>query len=214
MTAADVRRYGGRTVAERKAQRRRRFVDAATRICAERGCFGCSLSDICAAASLSKRQFYEEFHTLDEVLVAAYGRIQDRAAVAVAGALAGRSVPVEPAEAVRAALTAYFAAIESEPDGARFAVLEVSGVGELAAQQCRAHAHRWARHTLEFLAATGTRSDDDAVRLLTATVNAVAREGLSRAPELPPSSLVGLLTGMAMLVVTRGASADRGAVAW
>ncbi|MFB7873678.1 TetR/AcrR family transcriptional regulator [Nocardia sp. NPDC056064] len=208
MTAAGVRRYGGQTVAQRKARRRRQFLDAATRICAERGSFGCSLSDICESAALSKRQFYEEFHTLDEVLVAAYARIQDRAAVAVARALADLTGPVEPVVAVRAALIAYFAAIESEPYGAGFALLEVSGVGELAQQQCRAHAHRWARHIQGFLAARGARPADETIRLLTATVNAVAREGLSCAPELPPSSLVELLTNMAMPVITRGASAD------
>ncbi|MFF2082830.1 TetR/AcrR family transcriptional regulator [Nocardia sp. NPDC058176] len=206
---ADVRRYGGQPVATRKARRRSRFLDAATRICAERGSFGCSLSDVCASASLSKRQFYEEFHTLDEVLVAAYARIQDRAAVAVARALADQTGPAEPVAALRAALTAYFAAIESEPYGARFALLEVSGVGELAQQQCRAHAHRWAGHIQSFLAASGSRPSDDTVALLTATVNAVAREGLSC--ELPPSSLVELLTNMAMPVITRGASADHGA---
>ncbi|TCJ96345.1 TetR/AcrR family transcriptional regulator [Nocardia alba] len=211
-TAADVRRYGGQTIATRKARRRRQFLDAATRVCAERGCFGCSLSDICASASLSKRQFYEEFHTLDEVLVAAYARIQDRAAVAVARALADQTGPVELVVALRAALIAYFAAIESEPHGARFALLEVSGVGELAQQQCRAHAHRWAGHIRSFLAARGSRPADDTVGLLTATVNAVAREGLSCVPELPPSSLIELLTSMAMLVVTRGASADHEAV--
>ncbi|MEV6217407.1 TetR/AcrR family transcriptional regulator [Nocardia sp. NPDC051833] len=205
---AGARRYAGQSVALRKARRRQQFLGAATRVCAERGHLSCSLVDICESAGLSKRQFYEEFETLDEVLIAAYARVQDDAAVAVARTFADLTVSADPIMAVRAGLTAYFGSIDSAPYRADFAVIELRGVGGRIEQECRPHAHRWAGHILNFLEATGTRQDGDTAWLLTAVVNAIAREWLSREPALPLSILVELTTEMTMLLVARGTSVD------
>ncbi|MFD6222234.1 TetR/AcrR family transcriptional regulator [Nocardia asteroides] len=205
---AGARRYAGQSVAQRKARRRQQFLDAATRICAERGHLACSLLDLCESASLSKRQFYEEFRTLDEALVTAYFQVQDDAAVAVARALADPTVRTDPHMAVRAALTAYFVSIDSAPHRAAFAVLPVSGAGGLVERQCGARAQQWAGHIQSFLETEGTRLDGDTARLLTAAVNALAREWMTREPELPLSSSVELLADIAMLLVKRGVSSD------
>ncbi|MFD5178218.1 TetR/AcrR family transcriptional regulator [Nocardia sp. NPDC058379] len=204
---ADARRYAGRSVVQRKAQRRHQFLDAATRVCGERGQLSCSLIDICETAGLSKRQFYEEFETLDEALIAAYARVQDDAAVAVAGTLADLSASADPIMAVRVGLTAYFGSIDSAPYRADFAVIELRGVSRRIEQECKPHADTWAGHIQSFLATTGTRLDGDTTSLLTAAVNAIAREWLSREPELPLSNVVELVTDLTMLLVARGATA-------
>ncbi|MGW6426712.1 TetR/AcrR family transcriptional regulator [Nocardia sp. NPDC055053] len=208
---AGARRYGGLPVNVRRAERRRQFLDAATRVCAERGHLACSLAEICASAGLSKRQFYEEFETRDDLLVAVYTRIQDDAAAAVARALADLAVPTDPVAALRAGLSAYLLSIGSEPYRAKIALLEVTGAGEHTEQRCRAHAHNWAAHIQSSLATTGIRLGGDTAPLLAATVNAIAREWMLRETNPPLSDLIGLLTDLALLLVTREASPDCGA---
>ncbi|MFC9897377.1 TetR/AcrR family transcriptional regulator [Nocardia sp. NPDC127579] len=138
------RQYGGRAVAERKAERRERFLDAATKIFAERGYTDCSLADVCAAAGLSKRQFYEEFQTREDVLVAAYDRIQQDAAAAVIAAVRELDSATDAQTAMHTALTAYLGSIGSDPFRAKVAFIEVVGVSERMEQHRRARRHKWA----------------------------------------------------------------------
>ena len=140
MTTAD-RRYGGRTVVARKAERRQRFLEAATQIFAERGYATCSLAEVCAAAGLSKRQFYEEFDTREDVLAAAYDRIHDEAAVAVMTAVAstaGASVAAAGASVAAAGASVAAAGASVAATGAVVAAGAVVGVAEEQAASTRA----------------------------------------------------------------------------
>ncbi|QXN92878.1 TetR/AcrR family transcriptional regulator [Nocardia iowensis] len=138
------RQYGGRAVTERKAERRERFLDAATRIFAERGYANCSLADVCAAAALSKRQFYEEFQTREDVLVAAYDRIQDEAAAAVLAALAELDPRFDMTTAMTAVVSAYLGSIGADPYRTKVAFIEVVGVSDRMEQHRRERRHAWA----------------------------------------------------------------------
>lgn len=138
------RQYGGRAVTERKAERCRRFLDAATRIFAERGYANCSLADVCAAASLSKRQFYEEFQTREDVLVAAYDRIQDDAAAVLVTALADLDPRMDMTAAMTAMVSAYLGSIGSDPYRAKVAFIEVVGVSDRMERHRRERRHVWA----------------------------------------------------------------------
>ncbi len=202
------RRYGGRTVVARKAERRQRFLDAATRLFAERGYLACSLADVCAAAGLSKRQFYEEFETREDVLIAAYDRIQDDAAASVARSLATLTVPTDPVVAMRTGLTAYLESIGSDPYRAKIAFVEVVGVSEHIEQQRRLRRHSWAAQIQGSLEAIGVRLRGDDTQLtaalLTGAVNGIAHEWMLRETKPPLSDLVDLLTGVAMALVDAG----------
>ncbi|WP_405494611.1 TetR/AcrR family transcriptional regulator [Nocardia sp. NBC_00511] len=81
------RAYRGVSLFSRKAARRQRFIDEAVVAFGERGYTNCSLADLCAATGLSKRQFYETFHSKEDVLLAAYDSIQDDATDAVGAAI-------------------------------------------------------------------------------------------------------------------------------
>ncbi|MGW6724699.1 TetR/AcrR family transcriptional regulator [Nocardia sp. NPDC055029] len=210
---AGARRYAGRTVAARKAERRQQFLDAAARICAERGNMACSLAEICTSAGLSKRQFYEEFETRDDVLIATYVQVQHDAAAAVALALASMAtVPADPAAVMRTGLTAYLVSIDSVPNRAKFALAEVIGVHEHTEKQCRELGGNWAAHIQRKLETIGIGLDGDralhTVPLLAATVNAIARESMLRETKPPLSDLIDLLTDVVMPLVTRRVSAD------
>ena len=83
-TLADVaiaetdRNYGGRSVAARKAERRSLFLNAALSVFADQGYAGSSVADICASASLARRQFYDEFGSREDLLLALYDQIPTR----------------------------------------------------------------------------------------------------------------------------------------
>lgn len=86
-----------------------------------------SLSDVCAAAGLSRRQFYEVFSGREELLVAVYDTVQGRARDAVAQALAATE-GTEMRELVDAAVRAYTEAITGDIRCAKVAFVEIVGV--------------------------------------------------------------------------------------
>ncbi len=201
------RQYGGRTVAERRAERRTRFLDAATRLFAEEGYADCSLAEVCAAAGLSKRQFYEEFDTREDVLLAAYDRVQDEAVAAVMTALAGVSPRTEPVAAMTAVLTAYLEALGADPWRAELAFVEVVGVSARMERHRRRRRRRWG----ELLVAEvvpkvvpGGRvrgAPGLAATVLIGAVNSVTVEWLRADPRPPVADLVDLLVPVAAALV-------------
>ncbi len=202
------RQYGGRAVAERKAERRLRFLEAATRLFAERGYTECSLADVCAAAGLSKRQFYEEFDTREDVLVAAYDRIQDDAVTAVGGALAVLDPRLDASAAMTAVLTAYLGSLGADPYRAKVAFIEVVGVSERMERHRRERRHAWAT-VLETAVVPrvvpGGRIRGSgpslAASALIGAINGLTHEWLLCDPRPPVSELVELLVPVAIALI-------------
>ncbi|MGC4960637.1 TetR/AcrR family transcriptional regulator [Gordonia sp. DT101] len=88
-----------------------------------------TVSAICAAAKLSRRQFYELFDTREDLLIAAYDMIHGEARDAVLAAFAD----VDQADAgieerTRAAVGAFFDSVATDPRRMRIAFVEVGGV--------------------------------------------------------------------------------------
>ncbi len=203
------RQYGGRAVAERKAERRVRFLDAATRLFAERGYTDCSLADVCAAAGLSKRQFYEEFETREDVLAAAYDRVQDDAAAAVLGSLADLDPRFDPETAIRAIVTSYVGSIGSDPYRAKLAFIEVVGVSERMERHRRERRHAWAsviESTVVPMVLPGGRVrglPGMAASALIGAINGLAQEWLLAQPRPSLDGLVELLVPLALSLVEK-----------
>ncbi|MBF6357601.1 TetR/AcrR family transcriptional regulator [Nocardia higoensis] len=207
MTISAGRQYGGRAVAERKAERRARFLDAATRLFAEHGYADCSLAEVCAAAGLSKRQFYEEFETREDVLVAAYDRVQDEAAAAVVAALVGIGDEADRRDAMTAVLTAYLGAIGADPWRAKLAFVEVVGVSERMERHRRQRRRGWG--VMLETAVVPRIVADGRVRgtpglaaiALIGAINAVTGEWLLSDPRPPIADLVELLVPVAASLI-------------
>lgn len=203
------RQYGGRAVTERKAERRQRFLEAATRIFAERGYAACSLADVCAAAGLSKRQFYEEFQTREDVLVSAYDRIQDEAAAAVFAALAGLDPRFDLTAAMTAVMTAYVGSVGTDPYRAKVAFIEVVGVSERMERHRRERRHTWAavlEQKVVPVVAPGGRIRGEpglASSALIGTINGLAHEWLLAEPRPPIDALVELLVPVALALIEK-----------
>lgn len=133
-TLADVaiaetdRNYGGRSVAARKAERRSLFLNAALSVFADQGGYaGSSVADICASASLARRQFYDEFGSREDLLLALYDQIQLDARIAMVDALdAEPSVNLRDKAAT--AMAAFVESVGSDPRRAHVAFIDVVGV--------------------------------------------------------------------------------------
>ncbi|QLY33068.1 TetR/AcrR family transcriptional regulator [Nocardia huaxiensis] len=203
------RQYGGRAVVERKAERRQRFLDAAILIFGERGYANCSLADVCAAAGLSKRQFYEEFQTREDILVAAYDHIQEQAGAALATALSELGPDPVPTDTVTTALSAYLGSVGSDPNRAKVAFVEVVGVSERMEQHRRERRHSWIAiitAAVDPLAGPGAHVRGNAelgVSALIGAINGLAHEWLLSDPRPPVRELVDVLVPIALSLIVR-----------
>ncbi|REE95938.1 TetR/AcrR family transcriptional regulator [Thermomonospora umbrina] len=122
-------RYKGRPAGERQAERHRRFLRAGLDLFgAGPGYRATKVIDLCKAAGLSTRQFYEEFDTLEDVLAELHLYVNDVAEQAVLDVLP--HIQDEPlSERLTQMLRAYVKGAASDPRHARIAYVEIIGVG-------------------------------------------------------------------------------------
>ncbi|MDL4814702.1 TetR/AcrR family transcriptional regulator [Actinomadura opuntiae] len=124
---APRRSYGGRSAEERRADRRERLLAAGLELFGTRGYAATSIERLCATASVSTRNFYEEFSGREELLTALHRGINRRAREALDAAYAeaaAQPLPVRVERAVRA----FVDVTASDPRWARIAFVEVIGV--------------------------------------------------------------------------------------
>ncbi|MFH9861557.1 TetR/AcrR family transcriptional regulator [Streptomyces sp. NPDC017202] len=140
---APTGRYAGKSAAERQAERRRRFLDAALRLFGGTpGYRNTTVAALSEAAGLSTRQFYEEFRTLEDVLAALHLQVNDRSEEAVVAAFAAaRHLPL--AERVAAFFRAYAGSLTADPRRIRITFVEIVGVSARMEEQRLARRARW-----------------------------------------------------------------------
>ncbi|MDX2602188.1 TetR/AcrR family transcriptional regulator [Streptomyces caniscabiei] len=145
-------RYGGRSAAERRAERRDRFLDAGLRLFGDTPGFrATTIAALSEAAGLSTRQFYEEFHSLEDVLAALHLRVNDWAEeAALAGLATAEGRPI--AERVSAAFLAYAANVTGDPRRLRITFTEIVGVSPRMERQRLERRARW----VDFICAEAT----------------------------------------------------------
>lgn len=138
-----ARNYGGRPVSERKAERRRQFVDAALEVFADRTFAQSSVADVCRAANLSRRQFYEEFSGREDLLLVLYDQVQDQAMQAIVTALS-RQNTADPGILAAAAMRAYVEAIGQDPRKTKISYVEIVGVSPAVEEHRLKGRREWA----------------------------------------------------------------------
>ncbi|MFB4318404.1 TetR/AcrR family transcriptional regulator [Actinomadura sp. 21ATH] len=146
--------YGGRTAEERRAERRRRFLDAGLELFGGGpGYRATGVAELSRAAGLSTRQFYEEFRTLEDLLAELHLEVNDRAERAVLAALAGLDDLPLP-ERATALFHAYATDVTGDPRRIRIAFVEIIGVSPRMDHQRLARRRRW----IDFLCAEAARA--------------------------------------------------------
>jgi AcrR family transcriptional regulator len=148
-------RYGGRDAAERRAERRGRFREAGLEMFgAGPGYRATRLGDLCKAAGLSTRQFYEEYRTLEDLLADLHLYVNDVAQRAALGVLPEvQDLPLP--ERITAILHAYVKGATGDLRHARIAYVEIVGVSRRMDRQRLERRAAW----IEFV----SRLIDDAV---------------------------------------------------
>ncbi|MBB4134310.1 TetR/AcrR family transcriptional regulator [Gordonia humi] len=179
MTSSDgVRSYGGRPVADRRAERRERFRAAGLELFGTLGFAQVTISALCAEAGLSRRQFYEEYSGSEELLTEIYDRIQATARERVTAA-ALTTAHADLHDVARAAMNAYLDAVATDPRYVRCLFVEAGGVSEKMEAHRVAGRDDWARYVTAAIATlpttTCTPSEYRATAFVGALVSVVHR---------------------------------------
>ena len=156
--AAEPRPYGGVSSEERRARRRAQLLEAGLELFGTRGYAPSSVREVCLAASLNRRYFYESFRTREDLLRAVYDEITDEMARTIFTAV-NEVEGIEPK--IRAGMSAFWAMMTADPRKARVLTLEVIGVSEDLERHRRTARHGFAAFVGEqakTLAATQGRS--------------------------------------------------------
>ncbi len=120
-----TRIYGGVPAAERRADRRRRLMDAALKIIGTEGWSHTTTRGVCEEARVGPRFFYESFEDLDALAVAVLDEVVEEALTKVLAAIA--AAPDDFAAKVRAAVETFLGEVTDDPRRARFLFSEAHG---------------------------------------------------------------------------------------
>ncbi|QXJ22055.1 TetR/AcrR family transcriptional regulator [Actinomadura graeca] len=203
---APRRSYGGRSAEERRAERRARLLAAGLEMFGTRGYAATSIERLCATASVSTRNFYEEFSGREELLTALHRDINERARDALAEAFEGAE-DADLATLVERAVRAFITVTASDPRWARIAFVEVVGVSTDLERHRLGWRSQWADTLLAITreaVARGEAADRDyslTVIAIIGAVNNLVHHWSARDQEIPRDAITQELTNLILAVV-------------
>jgi AcrR family transcriptional regulator len=119
------RAYRGVSAQERADARKQQFLDAGKTVFGTLGVQAANVKDVCAAAGLTERYYYEAFGSLPKLFEAVYLQALDRLRQILEEA-AARS-PQDSSAQLRSMISSYFELLESDRHLARILILEIYG---------------------------------------------------------------------------------------
>jgi AcrR family transcriptional regulator len=147
------RTYGGRSAADRRAERRERLMAAGLQLFGTEGYAASSIEKLCTHAGVSTRNFYEEFNSREDLLIALHAQVNERSFRAVTGAFEG-ACDAALAERFELAIRTFIQTMASDPRWARLAYVEAIGVSNKVEKHRMAWRARWA----EFMVGEANRA--------------------------------------------------------
>jgi AcrR family transcriptional regulator len=153
-----ARPYRGIAPDERRAQRRRRLIEAAIAVYGERGYRQSTVKAVCEAAGLTERYFYESFANSEELLIAGFNAVTFSVfeEVTRAAQAAGRSRKAR----THAMLSSYFKALQRDPRSARVFLVEIRGVSREVDTAFDAALREIGRQVARIMAPPGRQDDE------------------------------------------------------
>nr|WP_040407140.1 TetR/AcrR family transcriptional regulator [Amycolatopsis nigrescens] len=172
------RTYGGVAPEQRRAERRGRLLDAALDRFTSAGFQQTKITQLCTAAGVSTRNFYEEFDGKEELLLALHARINERALARVQDTLDALD-GVDVLTRIGTLLDAFVETVTADRRLPRLNYVEAVGVSPELEAQHQVWVARWA----EFIEHEARRA---------------AEQGLAPARDyhLTAIALVGAATGL------------------
>ena len=122
-----ARRYRGLDADERRADRRRRLLDAGLELFGTVGFAGTTITALCRTAGITTQHFYDEFGTKEALLWGVFDETVNQASERVGDALADAPLALEPR--IRAGMGAFLHAMLDDPRRARIQCMETVGIG-------------------------------------------------------------------------------------
>lgn len=127
MTRGDVvRSYGGVSADDRRAERRRKLLAAGRRAWGESGLGEVTVRGVCGAAGLQPRYFYEQFANREALILAVANEVRGELFRRLVDS--SRDAEGDLEDKLRAALTAFLAAIADDPTIHRIMRTDLAGV--------------------------------------------------------------------------------------
>ncbi|EME15396.1 TetR/AcrR family transcriptional regulator [Rhodococcus triatomae] len=121
-----VRDYGGVSADDRRAERRRRLLDAGRHAWGRAGLGEVTVRGVCTEAGLQPRYFYEQFANRDALIVAVADEVRDKLFTALVDTSRSADGGIE--DTLRAALTAFLRVIADDPDIHHIMRTDLAGV--------------------------------------------------------------------------------------
>lgn len=141
--ASAGRRYGGLTAEERRAARHAQLIEAGVELFGTVGYAGTSIRAVLRESGLAERYFYENFESLEQLLLAVHEHVHQVVAAEVARATEHAGDDVEAR--ARAGLRAFVETLMTDPRWVRLKLQEHGGsAGEALRQFHQQAANRYA----------------------------------------------------------------------
>lgn len=179
--------YGGRSDAQRRADRRERLVEAGLELFGTLGWAGTSIERLCSVASVATRSFYEEFATREELLRTVYDRVIEEAALVCLAAV--QAAPLELEARTLAGVGTYVRYLTDDPRRAQVVSREARSSAVLQGDRAAAVLgfSELIRHESRLLPRSTEAATDQVLGLaLAGAVSEVLADWVSRPAPRPP----------------------------
>jgi AcrR family transcriptional regulator len=126
------RRYGGVLPEDRQRQRRAKLIEGAIEVFGTKGFHAATVREVCVAAHLTERYFYESFKTLPQLFIAVYAHLREELMALTLSAMA-QAEPT-PLGLLEPAIRVFLEYIRNDPRCGRIMLVDSLGIdSEVAA---------------------------------------------------------------------------------
>lgn len=132
LPTASRRRYGGVPPEERQRQRRIKLIEGATEVFGTKGFHAATVREVCVAAHLTERYFYESFKTLSDLFIAVYVDMRQQLMDRTLNVLA--KADQQPVELVESSLRVFLEFIKEDPRRGQVMLVDALGINNEVAR--------------------------------------------------------------------------------
>lgn len=203
-SSTSARTYRGMLPEQRRADRRKRLLTAALEVFTSHGYHTARIEQLCSRASVSTRNFYEEFASKEEVLLTLHEQINSAGLRTVTAAMAELPDGKAPAVRVSRLLEAFWDAVGSDSRLPRLAYLEAPGATPAMQLQHQVWVGRWAQLIeAEARRATGNERDYRLIAIgLVGAITGLLREWHATTEPAPPEEVKAAMIHVVLAAIT------------
>ena len=126
LTPSNKRRYGGVLPEERQRQRREKLIEGAVEMFGTKGFHATTVREVCVAAHLTERYFYESFKSMRELFQAVYGKLREELMGRTLQAL--QQAPLTPLGMLEPAIRVFLVFIQEDPRYGRIMLVDALSI--------------------------------------------------------------------------------------